>query len=288
MSSLYWANGQNVNWSQAVHAGNDPNMGQMYVARAYHAGKLVQGKASPGKGAWVPYGGQEHHFPAGSNFEVLVSHSPQAVQWKPLQAGHPVHGAVGGGQAEAPYICRVTHNGQQVPGKTDLQHAWFPYGGQEHYVSPSSHHIEVLVEGGSVQWVPFHQVNWSQAVEAGYDQNVGQLYIGRIQHEGKWVQGKANNGHLWVPYGGKEHYYTSSFEVLVKQGSPNLNWLPLQGYVNSNIPGGQPDAPLFTRVKFNGQWVPGKSNGQLVWYGYGGQEQYHQVGTVEAQYLFLN
>lgn len=119
---------------QAVHVGHDVDGSHIFVGRAHHAGELLPAKVMPGKGAFVPYAGQEIQV---HQVEILCMTS--AHTWKPARGGECPVGAINVGTAangEWLFVGRCHFQGALTLGKIHPTHntMYVPFGGREHSV----------------------------------------------------------------------------------------------------------------------------------------------------------
>ena len=125
--------------ANALRAGNEADGTPLYIARGNQEGGLHPGKVRANAlEAYIPYGGREI---AVRDYEVYVG----TGTWQEVRPGQrvPTTAIAGGRETDGTpiYIARATIEGGTHPGKAKGGEGWFPYGGQERYVSP----FQVLV-----------------------------------------------------------------------------------------------------------------------------------------------
>lgn len=156
-------------------------------------------------------------------FFLLTIHSAHA-QWQRVTNGViPSNALRAGNEPDGTpiYIARVNHEGGVQIGKARQNEAFafIPYGGKELYLG----NYEVYIGTGT--WSKGALGNFpSQAVRGGQEANGAPLYMVRKNIEGGIHPGKANaNGEAFIPYGGKELYFTNDYEVLVSTQTNSTN-----------------------------------------------------------------
>jgi hypothetical protein len=140
--------------ANAFKAGNIPNHGDMYIARASSGGHIVVGKTVKGwKHAAVPINGEEKDV---TDYEVYTGRG----MWASRTAnGTPVQGGNVFGSTPI-YVARTKVNGEQtVGGYTKGSDAMMPWGGKENKMP----NYEILLlsatpQGGTTQTITLNNI----------------------------------------------------------------------------------------------------------------------------------
>ncbi|XP_058453082.1 uncharacterized protein LOC131431407 [Malaya genurostris] len=127
------------------------------------------------------------------------------MKWVPASNGAIPHGAVQAGHdgRHKLYVGRAEIMNSIAPGAVipDRKACFVPWGGKSH----KKQHYEVLCTPG--KFVPVQNSNTLlQGTPAGVSEQGEPLYIGRMKHEGKLINGKIQRSYSWcyLPYKGKE------------------------------------------------------------------------------------
>uniref|UniRef100_A0A2M3ZJU7 Putative farnesoic acid o-methyltransferase-like protein n=1 Tax=Anopheles braziliensis TaxID=58242 RepID=A0A2M3ZJU7_9DIPT len=129
----------------------------------------------------------------------------------------PPNAVVGGHYGRTTlYIARSFHEGSITPGYVarDSYECTLPWGGKMH----KKHRYEVLCTPG--EFVPYDTTDDTtllHATPAGVSEQGEPLYIGRVSHEGKLINGKIQRSHsvCYIPYKGKELNF-KNYEIFVR------------------------------------------------------------------------
>uniref|UniRef100_A0A2M4C0L6 Putative farnesoic acid o-methyltransferase-like protein n=1 Tax=Anopheles marajoara TaxID=58244 RepID=A0A2M4C0L6_9DIPT len=140
------------------------------------------------------------------------------MEWVTVTAGDrriPPNAVVGGHYGRTTlYIGRAYHEGSITPGyvSRDRYECTLPWGGKMH----RKRQYEVLCTPG--EFVPFtDDTTLLHATPAGVSEQGEPLYIGRVRHQGKLINGKVQRSHnvCYIPYDGKELNF-KDYEIFVR------------------------------------------------------------------------
>ncbi|XP_065346795.1 uncharacterized protein LOC135944038 [Cloeon dipterum] len=247
--------------AEAFVGGYDKEDQPIFVARAWHEGDLIPGKANPAQGnAFISWSGKEE---SKDNFEILTGKN---FFWQTFYASEknaPEDAVVGGhtNDGESLYVGKVHIDGANSIGKIQLSHAscYVPWEGKE-LAMPS---CEILIRGKEGDWLNANSGDIpSSAFSAGNDHH-GPIYVCRSWHESDLIPGKAVPAHkvAYVGYDGNEHIKID-YEVLCGSG---YSWISMSsGYdviPKNAVPGGQAsdgEILYIGRVQHEGVEVCGK------------------------------
>jgi len=237
-ASTRWVEGKDgVVPPNAVEGGHNEEGEKTYVARALNKGGLfgkdclIVGEVVPSENVcYVAYDGKEKEF---DKYEVLVCDGVL-----PSQAGPPPPSQqMGGGAPSSGYPSQQMtpsgYPGQQTP------YNWVQTDG--HSFNPQA----------------------MMALEGGYDNNGGKLYIGRAPLEGGLHVGKIvpSMGACFIPLFGDEHT-VNNFEVLTVSPQVQARWVQSNnGQVPPNaVEGGYQDGnkTFVGRALHDGEVAPGE------------------------------
>lgn len=121
------------------------------------------------------------------------------------------------------YIARAMTDGEMSIGKIHDSHncAYIPFTGKE--VKMDTYEVLVNPQDVYLDWVaPVGNKLPTGAVVGGKTAKGELTYIGRAKHHGEFIPGKyiQSNGVVYLPWGGKEHYYSDCEVMCVNSVTP--------------------------------------------------------------------
>lgn len=200
---------------QALKVGHQTDgAGDLYAAVAISDHGTIPGKAKD-KTCWYPYGGKETY----TNKFYWVTVNPDNTAtciFKPNHGSPPDDAMMLGYQNDGAgdlFLAVANTKWGTIPGKAKDGTCWYPYGGKEYYTSDFSWPCAAFE-----MYTLYENDGYGPPVyglKVGFQgDGTGDLYAAVAITDHGQIPGKAKDNTCWYSYGGKEHY-TSKFYWVV-------------------------------------------------------------------------